>query len=118
MSIQAALTKVDSIPRDEDGPIFSEPWQAQAFAMAVSLNQQGLFTWSEWVEQFSLEIADDGDPRAYYINWLTALEKLLNSKHIIDEKERLDRTDAWDRACRATPHGEPIVLGREKSTEK
>jgi hypothetical protein len=24
-----------------------------------------------------------------------------------------ERHDAWDRAARATPHGEPIVLGRD-----
>ncbi len=72
----------------------------QAIAMAVSLNQQGLFTWSEWVEMFSAEIADGGDLQVYYINWLTALEKLLNNKRAIGEKERHDRTDARERACR------------------
>ncbi len=63
----------------------------------------GLFTWSEWVEVFSAEIADGGNPRIFKINWLTALEKLLNNSCIIGEKERRDRTDAWERACRARP---------------
>ena len=115
MSASNALSTISSIPRNDDGPIFAEPWQAQAFAMAVSLNEQGFFTWSEWAQMIAVEIARDGSPQAYYENWLTCLEKLLAIKGLIGEHERLERTDAWGRASRATPHGEPIVLGRDEN---
>jgi len=115
--IRSALSQIQSIPRDDDEPVFSQPWQAQAFAMAVSLNEQGVFTWSEWAEIFSKQIDNDGDAQSYYLNWMSALEILLNDKGIIIDDERLDRHQAWDKASRATPHGEPIVLGREKSAK-
>ena len=108
---------LDKIPSDQEGPVFAEPWQAQAFALAVSLNERGLFSWSEWVEQFSSEISQDGNPEQYYQQWMDALEKLLAAKGIVDEEERHHRKDAWDRASRATPHGEPIRLGRELEAE-
>jgi len=112
-NIRSALSTIQSIPRDNDEPVFSQPWQAQAFAMAVSLNEQGVFTWSEWAQMFSSEIGEDGDPQSYYLNWMNALETLLNDKGIVFDRERIERTDAWDKASRATPHGEPIILGRE-----
>ena len=116
--IRSALSEIQSIPRDNDEPVFSQPWQAQAFALAVSLNEQGIFTWSEWAQLFSKEIKDDGDPQSYYLNWMNALETLLNDKGIVVSEERIERNNAWDKASRATPHGEPIVLGREKHVEK
>ena len=105
-----------SLPRDEEGPVFREPWEAQAFAMAVNLHARGHFTWREWAEALSKEIkaagaTDDGDD--YYVYWLAALEKLVAAKNLASESEMTARKDAWDRAARATPHGEPIVLGRE-----
>lgn len=42
------LAALPRIPRDEDGPVFAEPWQAQAFALAVKLSEDGYFTWKEW----------------------------------------------------------------------
>jgi nitrile hydratase accessory protein len=117
-SIRTALSEIQSIPRDNDEPVFSQPWQAQAFALAVSLNEQGIFTWSEWAQMFSKEIEIDGDPQSYYLNWMNALETLLNDKGIVVSEERIERNNAWDKASRATPHGEPIVLGREKHVEK
>ena len=39
-----------SVPHNDNGPVFSEPWQAEAFALAVSLNERGIFTWSEWAQ--------------------------------------------------------------------
>lgn len=92
-----------------DDPVFNEPWEAQAFAMAVSLNGKGLFTWSEWAETLGAEIASQGT-RSYYECWLAALEKLIEAKKVMTEAERLARIDAWDRAARATPHGKPIEL--------
>lgn len=92
-----------------DDPVFNEPWEAQAFAMAVSLNSKGLFTWSEWAETLGTEIANQGT-LSYYECWLAALEKLIEAKKLMTEAERLTRIDAWDRAARATPHGKPIEL--------
>lgn len=102
------------LPRDEEGPVFAAPWHAQAFAMAVALNERGLFGWNEWAEILGAElrhIGGDGD-NAYYTAWLSALERLLAERGIVEETERRDREDAWDRAARATPHGRPIVLSR------
>ena len=107
------------LPRDDDGPVFAEPWQAQAFAMTVSLHAGGAFTWAEWAERLGAEIkyaqirgdADLGD--TYYDHWLRALEGIVAEKRLIGSKELTHRRDAWDAAARATPHGEPIVLGRE-----
>lgn len=113
------LTEVSpKIPRDADGPVFAEPWQAQAFAMAVALNAQGHFTWSEWATRLggalkAGEAAHQGED-AYYHAWLNALEQLIAQKGLVGGGELDSRKQAWDRAARATPHGEPIVLGREE----
>lgn len=105
------------LPRDADGPVFAEPWQAQAFAMTVSLHARGLFTWPEWADRIGAQIkhaqvrgdADLGD--TYYSHWLRALELVVAEKGVIGSDELVTRRDAWDHAARATPHGEPIVLG-------
>jgi nitrile hydratase accessory protein len=90
-------------------PVFREPWEAQAFAIAVSLYEKGLFTWPEWAAALAREIAADQD-RSYYESWLAALEKLVEAKQLMSEEERLERVAAWDRAAHATPHGKPIEL--------
>lgn len=92
-----------------EDPVFNEPWEAQAFAMAVSLNAKGLFTWTEWAAALAREIAAHSE-QGYYESWLAALEKLVEEKQMMSESERLARIDAWDRAARATPHGQPIEL--------
>lgn len=92
-----------------EDPVFNEPWEAQAFAMAVSLNAKGLFTWTEWAAALAREIAARPE-LSYYESWLAALEKLVEEKQVMSESERLARIDAWDRAARATPHGQPIEL--------
>ena len=105
------LSDLPAIPKDDDGPVFREPWEAQAFAMAVKLNEAGLFTWTEWAGTLGAEL--NGHPeRAYYESWLAALELLAERKGLINEAERLTRVGDWDRAARATPHGQPIVLSR------
>ena len=104
------------LPCDVEGPIFAEPWQAQAFAMTVALHQSGLFSWSEWAEALSREIKQaqaEGDPDrgdTYYDHWLKALEKLVIAKGVADEELLSALRDAWDRAADATPHGQPILL--------
>jgi len=110
------LAVLPAIPRDDDGPVFRAPWEAQAFAMAVLLHERGAFTWPEWSARLADEIAaaaargDDDDGRRYYRHWLTALEKLVAEKGLIGVDEWRARHDAWAEAARTTPHGEPIVL--------
>ena len=109
------LAALPAIPADDDGPVFREPWQAQAFALAVELSEAGLFTWREWAEALGQEIAaagPDDPPEHYYEHWLAALEKLADRKGLTLPAERHARREAWEEAARATPHGEAIVLGR------
>ena len=116
MSLPDDVKAIPGLTLANDEPVFAEPWQAQAFAMAVKLHEAGLFTWVEWAGALSAEIAaagtDDGAEN-YYSHWLTALEKITASKGAMSEAERLERKDAWDRAAKATPHGSPIKLGAE-----
>jgi nitrile hydratase accessory protein len=88
---------------------FTEPWEAEAFAMAVKLHERGCFTWVEWAEVLGAEIKTQPD-RSYYESWLAALEQLVEQKSLLTHAERLARIEAWDRAARATPHGKPIEL--------
>lgn len=111
--IPRALDAVLPLPCDGAGPVFAEPWQAQAFAMVVALNERGLFTWAEWAAAISAEIkacgaADDGS--RYYEFWLGALEKLLVAKGATTLGTIDDLSAAWSRAAEATPHGRPIEL--------
>jgi nitrile hydratase accessory protein len=91
-------------------PVFNEPWEALAFAMVLKLHERGAFTWGEWAEILSTEIKSADKP--YYEHWLAALEKIVEAKGLMSNKERLDRVEAWDHAAHATPHGQPIELIR------
>lgn len=113
------LARVPGVPCRDDAPVFEEPWQAQAFAMALSLQQKGVFTWGEWAEALGEEIRKalaEGDPddgSTYYMHWMATLERLVASKGLAS-MHTLDRTArAWGRAADRTPHGEPIVLDIE-----
>ena len=76
------LDEVRSIPRDRDGPVFREPWEARAFALAVELNRQGYFTWTQWSQALGERIAAAGpdDGERYYEHWLAALEDIVSQK--------------------------------------
>jgi len=104
---------------DPDAPAFAEPWQAQAFALAVALHERGLFTWTEWAAALSREVAKPGaaaDGSDYYQHWLAALEGLLGEKGVAG-RDMVDALSAsWQRAAHATPHGQPIRL--ENDPEK
>src|SRR5579864_5699358 len=109
-----ATRSVASIPRNAEGPVFREPWEAEAFALALSLNERGLFTWTEWATTLGEEIKKAqaaGDPdtgETYYHHWLATLERIVAAKGLTDAGT-LERTrDAWQRACERTPHGTPI----------
>ncbi len=94
-------------------PTFAEPWQAQAFALAVKLSEQGHFTWKEWTETLAAELQgsqDDGSH--YYEHWLAALERLVAAKGLTDPASMLARKQAWADAYRHTPHGKPVELRR------
>lgn len=113
---QNALSALRAIPADEQRRTFSEPWEAQAFAITLALHRQGLFTWDEWASTLSSEIKaaqSRGDPdegNTYYHHWLAAIERLVREKGIAND-ETLERYRiAWDRAADRTPHGEAIVL--------
>lgn len=100
-------------PQAENERIFSEPWQAQAFAITLALHQDGLFSWHEWAENLSAELKKPGtaeDGGDYYDCWLCALEKLLAAKGVVARNDVDSLTAAWQRAAHATPHGKPILL--------
>lgn len=104
------------LPRDESGPVFAEPWQAQAFALALQLHAQGAFTWTEWAQALSSQLnaagpADDGT--RYYELWLAALEDLVTAKGLAKAPELAARKEAWQHAYRRTPHGRPVELPAE-----
>ena len=110
------LDTLPMIPRDEAGPVFREPWEAQAFALTLRLHEQGVFTWREWAEALAGEIQAAqarGDPDlgdTYYRHWLTALERLVVAKGLTVTAEVAERKAAWARAYRETPHGQPVRL--------
>jgi nitrile hydratase accessory protein len=112
------LAALPPLPRDQQGPVFAEPWQAQAFALAVRLSEQGYFTWKEWASALADEIkaaaargeTDDGS--RYYHYWLAALERLATEKGLTDSSALRERKDAWADAYRHTPHGKPVELRR------
>ena len=110
------VTAVPGIPRDADGPVFREPWEAQAFAMALVLHERGMFTWSEWASTLGDEIKRAqaaGDPdtgETYYQHWLKALERLVAEKGVTTGETLTRYRDAWDSAADRTPHGQPIEL--------
>ena len=96
--------------------VFSEPWEAQAFAMAVTLSGNGYFTWKEWAATLAEVIAEskaNGGPidgSDYYQNWVVALERLITDKQITDFSKLKDVKNAWEEAYKTTPHGNPVHL--------
>lgn len=111
-----AARALPDLPRDAGGPVFREPWEAQAFALAVALHERGLFGWDEWAATLGEEIkaaqrAGDPDTGAtYYHHWLKALERMAAAKGITDGAALARYHDAWARAASRTPHGSPITL--------
>jgi nitrile hydratase accessory protein len=101
------------LPRDADGPVFAEPWQAQAFALALQLHAQGCFAWTEWAEALSRRLkaaGPDDDGARYYEYWLAALEDLVREKRLAAGSELAERKEAWAEAYRRTAHGRPVEL--------
>ncbi len=113
---------------DGDEPVFANPWQAQIFALVVGLHQRGCFSWGEWTEILSTEIAaasangendnnnankvESGPGDAYYRMWVIALERLLMNKTIANWGDIQNRVNAWRNAYLITSHGSPVTLSR------
>jgi nitrile hydratase accessory protein len=110
---------VPDLPANRQGPVFSAPWEAHAFALVVSLYDKGLFTWPQWAAALAKEIKSAqaaGDPdtgASYYRHWLAALEKMLSAKEIATPQLLAKYCKAWDAAAERTPHGRPIELRAE-----
>ena len=107
---------VPGLPVDASGPVFREPWEAQAFALALALHERGVFSWAEWASALAAEIRraqHAGDPdtgETYYRHWLAALERIVAEKGAADAGTLHRYADAWGRAADRTPHGTPIEL--------
>jgi nitrile hydratase accessory protein len=114
-----ATETIPSIPRDANGPVFREPWEAHAFALALALYDRGLFAWTEWAAKLGEEIKKAqaaGDPdtgETYYRHWLATLERIVAEKSVTTSQALAQHYDAWDRAAHRTPHGTPIELRAE-----
>ena len=116
-AVGRAAERIAPIPRGDDGaPVFAAPWEAQAFAMTLALQEGGLFTWPEWAAALGNEIqraqatGDPDDGTTYYQHWLSAIERLVMEKDVAAPAQLLERRAAWTRAARATPHGQPVLL--------
>ena len=114
-----ATEAIPSIPREANGPVFREPWEAHAFAMALALYDRGLFAWTEWATKLGEEIKKAqaaGDPdtgETYYRHWLATLERIVAEKGVTTAQALAQHHDAWERASHRTPHGKPIELRAE-----
>jgi nitrile hydratase accessory protein len=103
-------------PCDSEGPVFKEPWEAQAFGIVVALHQSGAFSWGEWAAHLNAEITAaqlEGDPDlgdTYYQHWLRALEKIVSEKNLSSTTEISTRVEKWRAAYNNTPHGQAIEL--------
>ena len=110
------LALVPTLPCDAEGPVFREPWEAQAFALAIDAHARGLFSWPEWAAELSTQIKAAqaaGDPdtgETYYRHWLATLESLTVQKGAVSRSQLEQVQAAWDHAAKATPHGQPVVL--------
>jgi nitrile hydratase accessory protein len=119
-----ATEAIPSIPSDAKGPVFREPWEAHAYALALALYDRGLFTWSEWAAKLGEEIKRAqaaGDPdtgETYYRHWLATLERIVAEKGVTTSQALAQHHDAWERAAHRTSHGKPIELKVEDFRDK
>jgi len=86
-----ALNDLIAAARLDPDHVFSAPWEARAFAIAVKLSESGLFSWNEFRDRLIAEVgasdrvrARDGtsDHGEYYDRFLHALERILDEKGI------------------------------------
>ena len=106
--------------KDDQQPVFAEPWEAHAFAIAVKLSEKGLLKCSEWSDALAEEIKEaknQGQPdfgNTYYQFWLSALETILLEKNILKKSDLKSMIEQWRRAYLSTPHGNPVKLVKYK----
>ena len=119
MDAAACVRALPDLPQDTEGMVFREPWEAQAFALALALYDRGVFTWSEWAAMLGDEIRRaqaGGDPdtgETYYRHWLATLERMVAEKGVTSSATLHRYREAWDHAADRTPHGQPIELRPE-----
>ena len=104
------VAKLPGLQVSDNGPVFNEPWEASAFALAVGLHENGLFGWDEWAEVLGETISQDEENRPYYELWLAALETISAQKSLTSKVEISKRKTEWQNALLATPHGQPVRL--------
>jgi len=118
-AVKLLTATIPEIPRAGDDPVFREPWEARAFAIAMALHDRGLFTWTEWASALAQQIkqaqakGDIDTGENYYRHWLATLESLVSAKGIAPASVLHRYRDAWDHAAERTPHGQPIELIEE-----
>ena len=118
-ALLADWSLLKGLPVDGDSPVFREPWEAQAFGMALALHERGLFTWDEWAQALAAQIRAaqaQGDPdlgNTYYRHWLAAIEALVSAKGASSPEELGRYQRAWDHAADRIAHGQSIELSEE-----
>ena len=106
--------------KDEQQPIFAEPWEARAFAIVVNLSEKGMLKWSEWSDTLAEEIKiakEKGLPdfgNNYYQFWLSALENILLDKNILKKSDLKSKMEQWRIAYLSTTHGKAVKLVKHK----
>ena len=110
------LAALPRLPVDAGGPVFDEPWQAQAFALVVQLHAAGAFSWNDWADALNAELkaadarGEPDDGTRYHEHWLAALERLLGHRGLVSPDDLRERKAAWALAYRRTPHGAAVEL--------
>lgn len=99
-------------------PVFEAPWHAQAFALAVALQEGGAFDWPEWTQVFGAVLAEQGAASDldggddYFRAWVQALERICSAKGIAGSGDLEALRQAWEAAYLSTPHGAPVSIDR------
>ena len=100
----------------DGNPVFDEPWQAEALAIADTLVQSGMFSASAWSSALGLALkqadsrGDEDTQETYYQCVLIALETLVAGHSDIDAEAMTGKRKDWEQAYLATPHGQPVRL--------
>jgi nitrile hydratase accessory protein len=93
---------------------FKAPWHGQAFALAVTLNEAGVFGWPEWTQAFgeSLDTMRKDTPLDgsddYYTAWIATLERILCDRDVVAADALAQMKKNWAEAFNTTPHGNPV----------
>jgi len=113
------LASLKPLAAADGEPAFAEPWQAEVLAIADTLVQNGMFSAGAWSSALGAALAAAADEGAadnqetYYRCALAALESLIAAHSDIDREAMADKRADWERAYRATPHGQPVKLQPE-----